>query len=358
MLSVTQINEVERRAKELHIEPEALLAFIEVESAGQVFATVKGAQVPLIRWEGHYFDRLVKQNARAQARAEGLASPTAQAIKNSSDQAKRYAMLDRAKAIDYDAAVMSASWGLLQVMGEHWKVLGYKSAKDFEQQVMSGFKGQLDAGVRYLEKFNVVDPIRRKDWSAAARIYNGKNYKKFEYDTKMAAAYKRLTGRKATPSSSGMVRVGSKGAAVREVQTLLARAGYPVDIDGDFGPSTERAVRDFQTANGLQSDGIVGPKTQQHLYAHRQTTDEQPGMLTIAENKKAKNGFLTAFGGGVGLEVLSNKVDLMTEKTTAVPGLEYLASGLTVASVVIGIAGIAYGFYSFWQGNKTELGTR
>ena len=34
-----------------------------------------------------------------------------------------------------------------------------------------------------------------------------------------------------------------------------------ISADGDFGPGTERAVKEWQTKNGLVADGIVGPKT-------------------------------------------------------------------------------------------------
>jgi hypothetical protein len=44
-------------ATDLELEPEALLAIAEVESGGKGFATVGGRPEPLIRFEGHYFDR-------------------------------------------------------------------------------------------------------------------------------------------------------------------------------------------------------------------------------------------------------------------------------------------------------------
>lgn len=49
---------------------------------------------------------------------------------------------------------------------------------------------------------------------------------------------------------------GDKGADVRDVQVLLC-----VQVDGQFGPMTEAAVRKLQTRAGLTVDGIVGPKT-------------------------------------------------------------------------------------------------
>lgn len=53
----------------------------------------------------------------------------------------------------------------------------------------------------------------------------------------------------------------SKGETVKLLQDLLNLKGYGLKVDGDFGPATEKAVKDFQAANKLTVDGIVGPKT-------------------------------------------------------------------------------------------------
>jgi len=63
------------------------------------------------------------------------------------------------------------------------------------------------------------------------------------------------------------VAVGSKGEAVRGVQSeFQARneSGDPskgLQVDGIFGPKTDATVRAFQQAAGLGADGIVGPIT-------------------------------------------------------------------------------------------------
>ncbi|MGI8576662.1 MAG: peptidoglycan-binding domain-containing protein [Nocardioidaceae bacterium] len=61
------------------------------------------------------------------------------------------------------------------------------------------------------------------------------------------------------------VQSGSTGSAVRAVQSQLNAHGYSVSVDGDFGPATDGAVRDFQSSHGLTSDGIVGTNTWQTL---------------------------------------------------------------------------------------------
>ncbi|MGI9363548.1 MAG: peptidoglycan-binding domain-containing protein [Rhizobiaceae bacterium] len=53
-----------------------------------------------------------------------------------------------------------------------------------------------------------------------------------------------------------ILKRGLKGAPVKRLQEALG-----IDADGAFGPGTEKAVRDYQTANGLSADGIAGPDT-------------------------------------------------------------------------------------------------
>lgn len=53
------------------------------------------------------------------------------------------------------------------------------------------------------------------------------------------------------------IKVGDSGAPVTGVQYLLRAHGFPVAVDGMFGPATDGAVRDFQADRGLPVNGIV-----------------------------------------------------------------------------------------------------
>lgn len=55
--------------------------------------------------------------------------------------------------------------------------------------------------------------------------------------------------------------------AVGRVQELLVACGQRVQVDGDFGPATEQAVRALQRSRGISSDGAVGPETWPYLIA-------------------------------------------------------------------------------------------
>ena len=66
------------------------------------------------------------------------------------------------------------------------------------------------------------------------------------------------------------LRVGSTGYAVTRLQRALTAAlARTVDADGQFGPLTEQAVRDYQSGRSLGADGIVGPLTWAALQAGR-----------------------------------------------------------------------------------------
>lgn len=55
---------------------------------------------------------------------------------------------------------------------------------------------------------------------------------------------------------------------VRQVQNRLNKViGAGLSVDSIFGPATASAVRTFQKRKGLESDGIVGPKTWAKLFA-------------------------------------------------------------------------------------------
>jgi peptidoglycan hydrolase-like protein with peptidoglycan-binding domain len=48
---------------------------------------------------------------------------------------------------------------------------------------------------------------------------------------------------------------------ITELQTLLNKHGFSLEVDGLFGLETEEAVIQFQGQHGLQEDGIVGSET-------------------------------------------------------------------------------------------------
>lgn len=67
--------------------------------------------------------------------------------------------------------------------------------------------------------------------------------------------------------ADGVLRLGEQGTPVRSLQKRLNELGAhdaqgrSIPVDGDFGPRTEQALREFQRSHGLESDGVAGRDT-------------------------------------------------------------------------------------------------
>lgn len=277
---------ISRIARNIGVEAAALLAVADVESAGKPFAMVNGRPMPLIRWEGHYFYRLLPPDLKNAGVQAGLAHPAAGRIPNPPSQSARYAMLERGKAIHEEAALSSCSWGLGQVMGAHWRTLGYPSVQQFVAVACSGIEGQTEVMSRFISKNGLTRHLKNKDWVAFARSYNGPAYKMNRYDTAMGRAYIRyLNGApppeinapvlvEYTPSLSEYtpaaetqfsMQMGATGPAVRELQEAIRRAGIFVYVDGHFGATTQKALMEYQRRFGIAPDAIVGADTRAQI---------------------------------------------------------------------------------------------
>jgi peptidoglycan hydrolase-like protein with peptidoglycan-binding domain len=71
------------------------------------------------------------------------------------------------------------------------------------------------------------------------------------------------------PTARPVLGVGSRGAAVRQVQALLNRHAYPVPVTGCHGTMTALQVRRFQAAHGIRATGKVGRLTWPKLRRRR-----------------------------------------------------------------------------------------
>lgn len=183
---IAAAREVERRTG---VSASALLAVAEVESASRAFALVNGRAEPLIRFEGHWFDRLLHPARRAAARAAGLSSPRAGAIRNPAAQSARWRLLEKAAAIDPEVAYAATSWGLAQVMGLHWKRLGFASARALAEEARRSPSGQLLIAARFLKAGGLDRMLAEKRFVDFARSYNGPGFRANRYEAKIERAF-------------------------------------------------------------------------------------------------------------------------------------------------------------------------
>ena len=103
----------------------------------------------------------------------------------------------------------------------------------------------------------LADALRARDWPTVARLYNGPDFARNHYDSRLADAYGLATG----SIAQHPLRIGCSGPAVVMLQVAInsALAGPPIATDGGYGRATELAVMRFQKAHGFPVDGIAGP---------------------------------------------------------------------------------------------------
>lgn len=96
------------------------------------------------------------------------------------------------------------------------------------------------------------------------------------------------------PYGSVTLRRGSSGEEVEALQMMLKNLGYFSGmVDGIFGATTEKAVKDFQKANGLKIDGIVASETLAAIYNTGAVTavpTAVPATVMPAPSKTPANG--------------------------------------------------------------------
>jgi peptidoglycan hydrolase-like protein with peptidoglycan-binding domain len=91
-------------------------------------------------------------------------------------------------------------------------------------------------------------------------------------------------GKRGRPAfGSRTMKRGDRGWDVAAMQYILARRGYPPGaIDAVFGPMTDTALRNFQRAYGLASDGLAGPRTISALRRGRASRGAPGGTTPVS----------------------------------------------------------------------------
>lgn len=177
-------------AGKLGVDIASVMAVNEVESLGSGFIR---AGMPRILFERHVFHRQLRSRkidtAPLQQRYPGIVNPSRGGYAGGQSE---YTRLAAAVDIHRESAYESASWGAFQIMGFHWKLLGFESAQEFVDYASVNEANQLDLFVRFiLADSSLHKALQGKKWSTFARIYNGSAYAENLYDVKLARAYKR-----------------------------------------------------------------------------------------------------------------------------------------------------------------------
>lgn len=184
--------DIHQAAEALGVDPASVRAVIEIESRGTGF--LRNDVRPVILFERHIFRRQL-----IRAKHPGLTMleqrhPDIVNIRTGGylGGTREWDRLAEAIRINRPAALESASWGLFQIMGFHWELLGFASVQEFVNAMYRSEGSQLDAFVRFVKSQpGMHRALQRRDWVTFARLYNGPGYAKNAYDTKLASAYSR-----------------------------------------------------------------------------------------------------------------------------------------------------------------------
>ena len=90
-----------------------------------------------------------------------------------------------------------------------------------------------------------------------------------------------MTAGTSMASADGELGLGDQGTEIAEIQGSLVQRGYDVFADGDYGPATVDAIKEFQVSQGMEPDGLIGPATYEALLG-RDMPDISRGSSVIA----------------------------------------------------------------------------
>lgn len=176
-------------AEALDVSIKHIQAIKKIESNGKSFGP-EGR--PIILFEPHIFYR----------RTSGRFGTTSFSYKTwnrslyPKTQELRWLQMAHAAECDEQAALESASWGLFQIMGFHWKALGYSSAGRFAELMAVSEGEHLKALVKFIQVNGLAPALRRckagdpdscRDFVEG---YNGTGYEANNYHVKFAEALK------------------------------------------------------------------------------------------------------------------------------------------------------------------------
>jgi hypothetical protein len=209
---------------------------------------------PIILYERHVFAR--NSNNRFDQSHPDISGPQYKPDEYGSLD-NQYLRLIEAMALDHAAALMAASWGLGQTLGEGAVEIGYASVDALVAQMQVSEDLQLDAIVAEISKKNAVQVFKNranglKDF---ARLYNGTG-RVDGYASELTAKFDEFRTK------------GLPDLPVRTAQMYLTyQKEKPGPIDGVLGNTTRGALLSFQAKQGLPGTGVADIATLDRLEA-------------------------------------------------------------------------------------------
>lgn len=176
--------------KLLGIETLVIKAFAVVEAKEYGFMS---DGFPVILFERHKFYSYIRDNLNI-----SLANEYALKYPNICNKEPggyvggkgEFTKYSQASKLDLNGAKSSCSWGMFQIMGFNFKACGYENVDSFVSDMIKSEDNHLKAFVNFIKSDAILHKaLMQKDWTGAARRYNGPAYARNQYDVKMTQAY-------------------------------------------------------------------------------------------------------------------------------------------------------------------------
>jgi hypothetical protein len=178
-------------AKEFNIEPAAFLAVKQVETGNTSGFMSDGR--PVILFEGHIFYKYYNSRHPETDIQYMLKNyPYIYYPKWTKDfygtASREHERLELAQELDSEVANMSASWGLMQIMGFNYDKCGCHTVREFVNKMQLGREEQVRLAATFLKNSNLIDVLNQHNWAKFAKKYNGPGQVDY-YSQKLTNAY-------------------------------------------------------------------------------------------------------------------------------------------------------------------------
>ena len=173
------------------VEPEVLMAVQKVETGG-LGGFLKESGRPRILFEGHVFWKYLVQEKKDPNKylprySDVLYKKWTKSMYVGGEG--EWTRLEKAMEISESSAIMSASWGMFQIMGGNYSLCGCKDVWEFKELMEKDEFSQMILAVEFIKNRKLVPALVSKRWAEFAKGYNGAEYYKNNYDTKLKSAY-------------------------------------------------------------------------------------------------------------------------------------------------------------------------
>ena len=166
--------------EEFKLKRASLEMVIAVESGGKGFDEKTGKII--IQFEPAWFKR------KAPYTPSGLWT-----LNKVERQAEEWLAFNDAFRKNADGALESTSIGLMQVMGFHYKLLGFDTVGEMWDYAKESEYNQVRLGLLFIRSNKkMYNALLVNDFATFAYYYNGSGYKKFNYDKRLEEAYNKF----------------------------------------------------------------------------------------------------------------------------------------------------------------------